>query len=268
MKKRRPQKMPEAHIAQQVPLRLPNPWGKNAVAQMAFQSGLAIQAESRAARTSQRSTSACSPLAFIPCCGWALRGRSAPHCAPILAFQACSSKPLRNGTTLGEVGLGNRPCGLRFESIFWGRDRIRTRRTFQKTIAMDSLTSISAYVVCKQFVMRFWGAIIFVMSIIGNPNSEFSDESGLLIRVALFLIGPFLIWSSFRFKFVQFDRKLFALNDDAYQYLEIQYLTAFSSLLILKVRERWYFTLGRRHFLNRHSEIDEFIKHANFYRNR
>jgi hypothetical protein len=106
-----PPKNAEAPIAQQVPLRLPSPIVGNAFAQMAFQSGLAIQAECRAARTSPRSTSAGSPLAFMACCGWALRGRRATHYAPILAFQACSSKPLRNGTTLGEMALEKWPFG-------------------------------------------------------------------------------------------------------------------------------------------------------------
>jgi hypothetical protein len=69
----------------------------------------------------KRPTSACSHLIFTACCGRSFRGRYYPT-----PFASSHVRPNPKShfvmpRTLGNMGLGNRPCGPGFESIFWGR---------------------------------------------------------------------------------------------------------------------------------------------------
>ena len=69
-------------------------------AQMAFRGVPVIRIELRAARTTQRSTSACPQLILITCCGHAFRGYSTPlHACPRIAGQ-----PRKATSPSGNVG--------------------------------------------------------------------------------------------------------------------------------------------------------------------
>lgn len=128
---------------------------------------------------------------------------------------------------------------------------------------MESLTSNVSYVLVKQYVMRFWGALMVVLGIFGNPNPDIGTPAGILLRVALILVGILSVKYSFRFMFIQYNQSSFGLGDTGLKYSDIENLQAFGRFLFVKVRGKWFFTIGQVGFFEQVREIDEFIEIAN-----